>query len=60
MVRLQRRVTDLISKPPPRGRSYFKGHSGARLESAERVVVVVVGRGSNFMERIPERADAGV
>lgn len=58
MVRLQRRVTDLISKPPPRGRSYFKGHSGARLVSAERVVVV--GRGSNFMERIPKRADAGV
>lgn len=59
VVRLQRRVTDLISKPPPRGRSYFKGHSGARLESAE-CVVVVVGRGSNFVERIPKRADAGV
>lgn len=24
VVRLQRRVTDLISKPPPRGRSYLK------------------------------------
>lgn len=58
VVRLQRRVTDLISKPPPRGRSYLK-----RVLTRLECVDVVGGKGggwSNFMESIPKHADACV